>query len=119
MSTNFYLAHAADREPVHIGKRSGGWQFGFRGYPDIRSRADWEARIAAACPPAGIIDEYGTPWGVKEFWAAVDATRIPSGDGTPPRRRVRHLTGGPLGPLLHPDTWQDDQGWDFTSTEFC
>lgn len=47
MSTNFYLPQTCPCpcehctvEDLHIGKRSIGWQFSFRAYPNLQSRHD-------------------------------------------------------------------------------
>lgn len=122
MSTNFYLPQTCPNpcahcsvEDLHIGKRSVGWQFGFRAYPDIRSRKDWEARVAEV---GTVTDEYGQEYTPERFWAEVDATREPWGpNGVTPKSHYG-MRGQDNIPLNDPDNFLDDQGWDFTDHEF-
>lgn len=122
MSTNFYLPQTCPNpckhcsvKDLHIGKHSGGWQFAFQAYPDIRSRKDWEARVAEV---GTVTDEYGREYTPEEFWAEVDETRKPWGpDGIAPL--THHGMRGKQGiPLNDPANFLDDQGWDFTENEF-
>lgn len=122
MSTNFYLPRACPNpcehcsvEDLHIGKRSGGWQFHFQAHPGIRSRKDWEARVDEV---GTVTDEYGREYTPEQFWAEVDATRKPWGpDGIAPM--THHGMRGKQGiPLNDPANFLDDQGWDFTENEF-
>lgn len=77
MGTNYYAIekHCPNcnrRDLVHIGKKSVGWQFFFRGYPDTRTVEQWRMRLADA---SGIEDEYGRPIAVDDFWKMVEASK--------------------------------------------
>lgn len=121
MSTNFHLPQTCPNpcehcavEDLHVGKRSVGWQFNFRAHPGIRSRKDWEARVAEV----GVVtDEYGHKYSPKQFWAEVDATRRPRPDGSAPLTHYG-MRGQQNIPRDNPNDFLDDQGWDFTSNEF-
>lgn len=121
MSTNFYLPQTCPNpckhcsvEDLHVGKRSVGWEFGFRAYPDIRSRKDWEARVAEV---GTVTDEYGQEYTPEQFWAEVDATRAPRPDGSAPLTRDG-MRGKQGIPMEDPNRFMDEQGWDFTTREF-
>ena len=124
MSTNFYASAACDHpcehcqpERLHIGKRSGGWTFGFEAHDDrgLTTRKEWQAYLRK--PGVAITDEYGQQYTPDEFDALVDRTREPWGPNRiEPRRRDgwNDWTG----------TWddrryRDPEGWDFWRGEFC
>ena len=46
MSTNFYMSVDGKEETVHLGKRSAGWAFLFKGDPDakVKDLRSWYAR---------------------------------------------------------------------------
>lgn len=123
MSTNYYLPQTCPNpckhchvEDLHIGKHSGGWQFHFRAYPDLRSRADWEARVAEV----GVVrDEYGRELSPDEFWEVVDSSRKPWGPDRTQRVLTHHGMRGKQGiPMDDPKAFVDREGWDFTEREF-
>lgn len=121
MSTNFYLPQTCPNpcdhcsvEDLHIGKRSVGWQFGFRAHADIRSRRDWETRVAEV---GTVTDEYGQEYTPEQFWDEVDATRDPRPDGSAPLTHYG-MRGRQNIPMDDPKNFLDDQGWDFTEHEF-
>jgi hypothetical protein len=82
LSTNFFLYRNVCRhcgrgdDRVHIGKRSGGWSFLWRGYRDdpsvgtVESARDWSVLLSRETDSGSEIrDEYGTEWGLGEFEA--------------------------------------------------
>ena len=131
MSTNFYAvkrcpnpcAHCQPTQ-LHIGKRSGGWTFGFEAHPHwvdagpddivLESRSQWREYLRR--PNIVIEDEYGIEYTPDEFDAMVDATREPWGpDGIQPR------THSDLDNWGNRDARQfrDPEGWDFWRGDFC
>ena len=124
MGTNFYASAACDHpcehcqpERLHIGKRSGGWTFGFEAHDKLglTTRKAWQAYLRQ--PGVAITDEYGQQYTPDEFDALVDRAREPWGPNRiQPRRRGgwNDWTG----------TWddrryRDPEGWDFWRGEFC
>jgi hypothetical protein len=69
MSTNFYL-HTPEGQKIHLGKRSIGWPFHFRGYPerDVTDYGPWYDQLIAG----EIRDEYGNGYTVDEMVAVVE-----------------------------------------------
>lgn len=117
MGTNFYLHRApcesacehCDYDPtLHVGKRSGGWTFGFRGYPEL-GLTSWKAWRTLINQAGGVEDEYGQTYSATQFIKEVDETRKPWGERKVTPRRRGHQWGGRV----------DDEGWDFTDSEFC
>lgn len=120
MSTNFYLPTNTEgdaTEGLHIGKDSAGWTFGFRAHRDLglTSRKAWEAKVAEV---GAVVTEYGVEITPEEFWARVDETRVSSPDNYQPRRRCESKALCRI-PLHSSDFFADDDGWDFTASEFC
>lgn len=114
MGTNFYHRFNVSEDGSeyferHIGKRSGGWEFSFRGYdgrggePKIRSWADWKFHLLKE---GKIFDEYGTEHGPAQFIAMVEKTK---------GEKNHYVYSGFVGP----NDWQDQDGWSFSATEFC
>lgn len=63
-----------DRDPgIHIGKRSMGWKFSFRGHPmlNITTLEDWKAVLDNA---EKVFDEYNGELSAEEFWDGVQET---------------------------------------------
>lgn len=92
MSTNFYV-YTPDGEEIHLGKRSGGWTFLFRGYPEkgIDNYEAWRNLLDLG----EIRDECGAPLTAEEMEAVVAGLR--SNARTEPQRlysgQVRDLAG--------------------------
>lgn len=117
MGTNYYVVenrcrHCNRRDLVHIGKKSFGWRFFFRGYDDTRTVEQWRSRIENA---DGIENEYGEPVDTPEFWAMVEASRsrrdhiehcLASGYAESTRRNLQEGR-----------EWHDD-GFSFSVSEF-
>lgn len=82
MSTNFYwqiskdetcshCGHTKSGELVHIGKRSGGWQFLFQTYGNVKSWRDWKNLLSGG---AKIEDEYGRTYTIEQLEEIVKNT---------------------------------------------
>lgn len=126
MGTNYYLHRrcpnacehcALEAEPLHIGKNSWGWTFGFQAHPSlgITRRTDWEAAIADG---GTIVNEYDEEVAPEDFWTLVEDSRKPRADGGDPLIRYGRET--PLREFVYRDegAYLDPDGWDFTMTEF-
>jgi hypothetical protein len=114
MGTNFYALEDATcdnedhRERLHIGKRSGGWKFGFRAHPErgIVSWEDWRRYLFGRT----IVNEYGETFRLADIANIVAACKRPWGPNEiTPRCRV---TRG------DDREWHDSEGNDFYSGEF-
>lgn len=110
MGTNYYhIENVCEHcgrgdEGEHIGKSSAGWTFSFQGTPEIRSYADWLARLEAG----GIIrNEYGDVVTLDEFKELVEAER---------GAKLNHTH---YSDEHHPgvDVWLDDDGHSFSGGE--
>jgi len=123
MGTNFYhrynICSECERyDERHIGKRSSGWQFSFRGYNDdegkpiIASWQDWK-NVLTGLKQGKIFDEYRKEIEVSEFIEMVEKTKGK-------QNHYDYLRESPnYGPAYLKDLWKDEEGWDFSSTEFC
>jgi hypothetical protein len=138
MGTNFYHKYTIGplaflgiglTEKRHIGKRSGGWEFSFRGYKDrteyrdggmnkktvkgITSWKQWKKILKRG----KIFDEYGTQWNYSEFVEKVEMSRAPGFQNHynyTIEAGHQHMYNN-----FHAENWKDDDGWSFSSTEFC
>lgn len=130
MGTNFYhrrrkgfLGLFGCEEEQHIGKRSGGWQFSFRGYVERRdigmsktvvigSWQDWKRVLKKG----KIFDEYGKEYSYDYFVVMVEQTKKPGMlnhyDET--EKYYRHCYNDFDG-----ENWKDAEGYSFSSTKFC
>lgn len=128
MGTNFYLRseicghcdHA--KKEQHIGKRSGGWKFTWRGYrddvPPVTSKKDWAALFQA--PGVQIKDEYGQKYTPQEFLDMVDAW-----DANPKNTHTHYAyvrdpansRGVPYQRFID-ESWMDAEGYNFVGGEF-
>lgn len=123
MGTNFYATTTCGQpcehcrpDTVHIGKRSGGWTFGFQAHDDLglTSRKAWQEHVRR--PNVAITDEYGQQYTPAEFDALVDQTREPWG---PQRIEPRRRTGWNDWKSAYDDRhYRDAEGWDFWRGEF-
>lgn len=142
MGTNFYFVQnhcecCKREEKLHIGKRSGGWEFHFAAYEQenpewtsrevipvggvaIKSRKDWEKYLDARPTNGWIEDEYGTRFSPDEFWKEVDDTRLPWGkDNKPPINHVEYLkTDKYWKDYPGVNAFLDADGWSFSLGEF-
>jgi hypothetical protein len=122
MGTNFYhryniCSECERHDERHIGKRSSGWQFSFRGYNDdegrliIASWQDWK-NVLTGLKQGKIFDEYRKEIEVSEFIEMVEKTKGK-------QNHYDYLRKSPhYGPSYLSDMWKDSEGWDFTSGEF-
>lgn len=123
MGTNFYWQPTPNaEEQYHVGKRSGAGNgllsYGFEGMregPDgpIDSWQRWKNVILSG---GILVDEYGTEWAPRDFFAEVEATTVEN------RRRqydwVQEHKDEP-GYAWHTfDDWLDADGFSFTFLEF-
>lgn len=140
MGTNFYwhedcpepCEHCA-QEPVHVGKRSGGWSFGFRAYKhapfdvehpewgyefrspfgaSIESRADWREVFTARA--GRLVDEYGLEEADPVAW--LDALTPP--DVEQQRREWSREWMGSCWERDPKREWRDAEGFRFYLGEF-
>lgn len=127
MGTNFYARQTpcpscSRADEIHIGKRSGGWSFGFRGYrhtPDdglispfgvpVLSRAEWLRALDGY--DGRVFDEYGSEVADPLEWLK---------SLQPPDPRQRRWEDDHMGPYWRPDerTWRDPEGFRFFDGEF-
>lgn len=129
MGTNFYhrtrsgfLGLFGCEEEKHIGKRSGGWQFSFRGYVERRdvgmsktavigSWQDWKRLLKRG----RIYDEYGKRWSYADFVAMVEK----SSGGQSHYDYTIEMGHQYMYNDFHGENWKDAEGWSFSTTEFC
>jgi hypothetical protein len=132
VGTNFYwhdrpCGHCGRKDVIHVGKRSAGWSFSFRGHlhdPDdgqvsplgapIKSRADW-AKILV--PERGqLLDEYGQQVDDPAVWLAA---LVPPDAAMLAFETSREISGrGLYGVDFDPDEWRDAEGFRFYGREF-
>lgn len=97
MGTNYY-ANTVDGQNLHIGKRSGGWRFLFRGHKtqtlNIASWEDWKVLLRSGFASVEYMD-------AEEFIRMVEEWE--------PNGRVSWLPG----------SWTDPEGFQFYGGEFC
>lgn len=117
MSTNYYVTGAGvecvdnlDDPGLHIGKKSGGWDFLFRGHPELGLTTVAAWRVFVTQPGRQVVSEYGTVQTTDEFF--VIATSRPADDPT-----MRPHGGH----YRHPGYRYDDEarGVPFLDREFC
>ena len=116
MGTNYYwkpntqpcptCGHNDDNS-IHIGKSSGGWKFHFHGTEELRSWADWQAKISSG---GFIEDEYG---GVISL---DDLRRVVTVRGNSPLDQITYYKEHY--PTYEPSIWRDDDGHVFSEGEF-
>lgn len=140
MGTNYYWHEACagpcehcGLQPVHVGKSSAGWSFGFRAYkheivddehPDwgyrfespfgypILSRADWRRVFTERT--GELIDEYGQKVDHPLVW--LDNLKPPDGG-----QRAKEWSREWMGPYWRLDAdreWRDEDGFRFYAGEF-
>jgi hypothetical protein len=123
MGTNYYwrdspCGHCNRFEEIHVGKRSAGWSFGFRGYRSespvgfaVASRSHW--RQVFANRPGVLVNEYGEQEQEPVIWLA---------NLEPPSsaQRVWEESYDARGPWSHPDEreWRDTEGFRFYDGDF-
>lgn len=116
MGTNYYVRVAEDVPPLHVGKKSVGWDFLFRAHPDLglTTVAAWRDFIAEPGNNT-IVTEYDTIVDTDAFFAM--ATARPGDD---PSIRRTHDNDAPEDLMVTPYTYDmDAQGVPFLDCEFC
>jgi len=100
-------------DEYHIGKRSAGWQFIFRGWQDkefsANSWADWKAHILSG---GAVYDEYGQEYMPHEFFKLVEDTMVPGARNSGEYHKY-HVN------LNDTDVRNDSDGWSISYGEFC
>lgn len=112
MSTNFY-ARSTGTDLLHIGKRSGGWEFLFRAHPSfgLTSSKAWYDLLS--CRNVNIYDESGTLISLEEFWPQATRRLGEVGEsGWAP------LWSGMFGDQFRDRQWRDESGYPFADYEF-
>lgn len=117
MGTNYYAKkseHDPCDEGLHIGKKSGGWDFLFRAHPGrgIIDCAAWLSLLRR--PDVQIVDEYGTPWAVQEFWSMAT-----SHDRRSVRKHAQAWWSENRFTEFSDKQWIDGCGHPFANYEFC
>lgn len=148
MSTNFYFVPTegplAAIAEIHIGKRSGGWEFCFQAHNEeggerrvevgptglsmkvnvprlvIKSYEDWKTLLRST--PGHVMDEYHTVYSQEEFEAIV-AELSPGKtwqSGQPLKNHYDYLTqnADTYGALDPKWEWKDAEGFSFSLTNF-
>ncbi len=110
MSTNYYWHQSNGWAPLHIGKKSSGWTFSFRGHPElgIKSYTDWKYELKG---PGVLKDEYGGTVAIETFLAMVDEA-----GKEPENKNHAELYGDMPG---WPACYLDPDGYSFYDGEFC
>lgn len=113
MGTNFYAIynkceHCGRSESLHIGKRSGGWEFMFRAHeePKLESAADWRKWLNEV---GAEIRGDGEFYGIEDFWLEVERTRGKKNQTDYDLHRDLLVPG---------DDFKDAEGWAFHRGEF-
>lgn len=140
MGTNFYWHDQACGscgrfEVIHVGKRSAGWSFGFRGYrhelmdpahPDwgydyqspfgvpVRSRDDWRQVLTGR--PGRLVDEYREQVDDPIAWLNELAAPTAEQQRKEESPEWQGTFGRPLG--SDPREWRDTEGFRFYDGEF-
>jgi hypothetical protein len=129
MGTNYYLhRHVCDKcgrsdEPIHIGKRSGGWTFSFRGYRNaweadqlgrtLTREQDWRDFLESeTAKGSGIQNEYGEAISLDYFWSMVNDYRSNQNNHT-----TWCLANG-YRDHAERNCWLDDKGNSFSDADF-
>lgn len=126
MGTNYYVAKnhcgCCDRYDTeyHIGKASLGWSFSFHGYPAERltSWGAWKQFLK----DCDIRDEYGARVSYDYFVHMIEREKSPEFVRADGHRNLQHNEEGRRAQFPYFDErydWDDDQGYAFTTREFC
>jgi len=115
MGTNFYAvynkcSHCGREDRLHIGKRSGGWEFGFQAHDEPELKSATQYRVWLRASGAVIYDEYGETWSLPDFWEAVGETRQPGA--------LNHCDYVKEHYICDDNTFKDAEGWSFTPGDF-
>lgn len=126
MGTNYYVAENRcdccqryDRTN-HIGKSSWGWSFSFRGYREERltSWQEWREFLQDRL----IVDEYGDFIDYTDFCHMIETVKAPGFVREDGHQNLQHNAEGKRAPRPWFDPeydWDDEDGYSFSSREFC
>lgn len=127
MGTNFYwhdspCAGCGRYDEVHVGKRSMGWSFGFRGYRaaedsvlarPVQARADWRQVFVER--RGVLLDEYGAEYPEPLVW--LGEIEAPSAEQV--RKEGGWLSEQTPSWYRRPEhDWRDAEGFRFCDMEF-
>ena len=126
MGTNYYVAtnrcECCKRfdEEVHIGKKSYGWAFSFRGYREhptkLTSWREWKEYLRYK----EIVDEYGDTVDYQWFCGLVEAAGAPGHTRQEDEHQnlVHNEEGRKKGWFNSEYDWDDEDGYSFSGREF-
>lgn len=115
MGTNYYFQYYTENgraKDLHIGKKSAGWQFSFRGYcrksfeREIKSFADWKLLFSSL--EGEIFNEYDEKISLKDFLKIVENSK---------REKYNHTTYCKkyYSEYAKRCCWLDEEGWSFSN----
>lgn len=131
MGMNYYLVKKCEfcghEDKMHIGKKSFGWVFYFRGYPDLKitSLEDWEKAIFDKFHE--VVDEEGNVKCKKDFIAEIRfvdhenslniiniVMNTPTNEKEKEYLRKRNI----IAEITYHKYWKDKEGFPFFEGEF-
>jgi len=116
MSTNYYMKTStsqADDDGLHLGKRSAGWRFTFKGDKDLKvvSFENWKDMVVKFRSQGfRVYDEYGVEQDLPAFFRMVENWHKDGNSNTQWCKDNYHDDG---------NVWTDEDGNDFIDGEFC
>lgn len=126
MGTNYYVAlnrcECCKRfDPdIHIGKKSYGWAFSFRGYRDYPENLTTWQKWKEYLKDKEIVDEYGDLVKYDKFMEMVETYGAPNfvrEDGH--KNKVHNTEGRKDGYFNSEYDWDDPEGYSFSSRYFA
>ena len=125
MGTNYYVAtnrcECCKRfdEEVHIGKKSFGWAFSFRGYKEYPENLTSWQKWKAYLKDKEIVNEYGDIVQYYEFVKMVEEWGSPKFMHEDGHKNKVHNVEGKIDGYFSPEyDWDDPEGYSFTSRYF-
>lgn len=123
MGTNYFMmhdrcAHCGREERMHIGKKSAGWRFSFRGHDNIRSWVDWMRELSRS--DVLIRNEHGDVVSLEQFIKVVESSK------EEPHDHIDYCINSSeqsdrdyiWRKLLDNTAWHDNENFSFSATEF-
>lgn len=123
MGKNYYYhtnmcEHCQRADVFHVGKKSGGWTFHFRGYrgyvgiPDTISLADW-ARVFKTVPGILVDEEERVVGDPLRFLSQLERPTLEQQQSEDSPERLGGFSPNPA------NQWRDLEGFTFYDGEFC